>query len=159
MERIRKLSRLFYVIIALTLGFVVVYALSKVSEKTKGPIETVLNNAGTAVQEVEKTIILEQREGTRDDKLRWFKTQRDNKNQLINSKIILFGASDDSEKESYENIINLEDSLALTFPIIHIYEAWGEKPEEEFPIKEVVAINEPARVVVAPAIYVAFASM
>jgi len=142
MGKIRKLSRLFYVLIALTLGFIVVYGLSKVSDKSKGPIETVLTNAGTAVQEVEKTIILEQRQGTRKDKLDWFKSQRENKQQLIHSKLLLFGASDDSKKESYENIFNLEDSLALTFPIIHIYEAWGEKPEQEFPIKEVNAIYE-----------------
>jgi beta-mannanase len=142
MEKIKKLSRLIYVLIALTLGFCVVYALSMVSDKSKGPIETVLTNAGTAVQEVEKTIILEQREGTREEKLAWFKYQRESKQKLIQSKIILFGASDDSKKESYENIINLEDSLALTFPIIHLYEAWGEKTEEEFPKKEAVAINQ-----------------
>ena len=142
MEKIKKLSRLFYVLIALTLGFVVVYGLSKVSDKSKGPIETVLTKAGTTVQEVEKTIILDQREGTRKDKLAWFSTQRNSKNKLIHSKIILFGASDDSKKESYENIINLEDSLALSFPIIHIYQAWGEKKEQEFPIKETNAIYE-----------------
>lgn len=142
MDKIRKISRLFYVLAALTLGFCVVYALSMVSEKSKGPIETVLTKAGTTVQEVEKTIILEQREGTREDKLAWFKAQKDNKQQLIHSKIILFGASDDSKKESYENIINLEDSLALTFPIIHIYKAWGEKEEQKFPEKEVNAISE-----------------
>ena len=68
MDKLRKISRLIYVLVALVLGFCVVYALSMVSEKSKGPIETVLTKAGTTVQEVEKTIILEQREGTRDDK-------------------------------------------------------------------------------------------
>ncbi len=142
MKYFNRISRYFYVAIALVLGYLVVYGLSMVSEKSKGPIETVLTKAGTTVQEVEKTIILDQREGTREDKLAWFKEIRTNKKKLIQSKIILFGASDDSKKESYENIINLEDSLSLTFPIIHIYQAWGEKPEQEFPIKELNAIHE-----------------
>ncbi|RAR75418.1 glycoside hydrolase family 26 protein [Flavobacterium aciduliphilum] len=142
MNLFKRFSRYIYVILALSLGFFVVYGLSMVSEKSKGPIETVLTKAGSTVQEVEKTIILDQREGTREDKLAWFKNIRYQKEKLVHSKIILFGASDDSKKESYENIINLEDSLALTFPIIHIYQAWGEKDEQQFPIKEVNAIDE-----------------
>jgi beta-mannanase len=142
MKKFNKISRYLYIFIALSLGFLIVYGLSMVSEKTKGPIETALTKAGSTVQDVEKTIILDQREGTREEKLAWLNGIRYNKNKLIHSKVLLFGASDDSEKESYENIINLEDSLALTFPIIHIYQAWGEKDEEQFPLRQVNAINE-----------------
>ena len=40
------------------------------------------------------------------------------------------------------NIVNLEDSLRTTFPLIHIYTAWGSKPEEQFPKTQVKAILE-----------------
>ena len=55
---------------------------------------------------------------------------------------MLLGASDNSQVDSYENIIDLEDSLRVTFPIIHIYKAWGEKREHEFPKIEVETIYE-----------------
>lgn len=142
MKRIKKLNRLFYGIIAFTLGYCVVYGLSKVSDNYKGPIETVLTGAGTMVQDVEKSIILEKRETSRENKLAPFKSFIENKDKIIHSKSILFGASDDSKKESYENIISLEDSLALAFQIIHIYKPWGEKEWEQFPIVELNAIHQ-----------------
>jgi len=56
MKYFNRISRYFYVAIALVLGYLVVYGLSMVSEKSKGPIETVLTKAGTTVQEVEKQL-------------------------------------------------------------------------------------------------------
>ncbi|MDO6738374.1 glycoside hydrolase family 26 protein [Wenyingzhuangia sp. 2_MG-2023] len=140
MSVFKKFSRLFYVIIALVLGYFVVYGLAAISKRSKGPIGALLENASDLVQSLEHRVILEEREVLREDKLTWFENQRKNKDSLINSKIILFGASDDSQRESYENIFKLEDSLALTFPIIHIYKAWGEKPEHKFPENEIDAI-------------------
>lgn len=138
---LKKISRLLYVVIAIVLGYFLVYLITAASERSKGPIESVLERASDWVYGLEKNLILEEREDNREQKLAWFNAQRNNKEALINSKIILLGASDDSKAESYENIINLEDSLATSFPVIHIYQAWGEKPEHEFPIQQVEAIS------------------
>ncbi len=142
MKKQIKLSRPVIVMLAIAIGLFLVFGISKISNTTKGPIESVLENAGSAVQGVEKSLILSQRGESRVKKLAWFEPFKLDKNRLINSKIVLFGASDNSSYESYENIINLEDSLALSFPIIHIYKAWGENKEHEFPKKELSAINE-----------------
>lgn len=142
MSSFKKTSkRLLNVLIALVIGYFVVYAFAAVSKRSKGPLGGFLENMGDWVQNIEHDAILGKRESLRENKLKWFKDQRKNKYALLKTKYILFGASDDSNGESYENIINLEDSLALTFPIIHIYKAWGENQEHKFPRNEVDAIN------------------
>ena len=141
MSSFKKTSkRLFNVVLALALGYFIVYGLSAVSKSSKGPLAGFLENAGNMVKDFEQDNILEKREKNRGKKLEWFKEQRNNKFALLKSKNILFGATDDNNGKSYENIIDLEDSLAVTFPIIQIYRAWGEGKEHEFPKNEVDAI-------------------
>lgn len=133
-------KRLLNVLLALVIGYFVVYAFAAVSKRSKGPLGGFLENVSDWVKNREQEAILGQRENLRSDKLSWFKDQRKNKFSLLKTKYILFGASDDSKGESYENIFNLEDSLALTFPIIGIYAAWGENQEYKFPSNQVDAI-------------------
>lgn len=138
---VKKTSKRFLnVLLALVIGYFVVYAFAAVSKRSKGPLGGFLENVSDWVKNREQEAILGQRENLRSDKLTWFKDQRKNKFSLLKTKYILFGASDDSKGESYENIFNLEDSLALTFPIIGIYAAWGENQEYKFPSNQVDAI-------------------
>lgn len=141
MSPIKKTTkRLLNVIIALILGYVIVYGLSNVSKSSKGPLGGLLENLGNMVKDIEQENILGKREKNRGKKLNWFDEQRNNKYALLKSKNILFGASDDSNGMSYENIINLEDSLSMTLPIIQIYTAWGEGQLYEFPKNKIDAI-------------------
>jgi len=136
----KKSKRLFNVILALVLGYFIVYGLASLSKSSKGPLGGFLENIGNMVKDIEQDNILGKREKNRGKKLEWFKDQRKNKYALLKTKNILFGAADDSNGESYENLINLEDSLALTFPIIQIYKAWGEGQIYDFPKNKVDAI-------------------
>jgi hypothetical protein len=132
--------RIFNVILALVLGYFIIYGLSTLSKSSKGPLGGFLESVGNTVKDIEKDNILGKREENRGKKLAWFNDQRSNKYALLKTKKILFGAADDSNGLSYENIIDLEDSLALTFPIIQIYEAWGEGEKYKFPTNKVDAI-------------------
>ncbi|WP_439131068.1 glycoside hydrolase family 26 protein [Polaribacter sp.] len=136
----KKSKRIFNVLLALVLGYFIVYGLSSVSKSSKGPLGGFLESIGNMVKDIEQDNILGKREKNRGKKLDWFKDQRQNKYALLKTKNILFGAADDSNGESYENIINLEDSLALTFPIIQIYKAWGEGQIYDFPKNKIDAI-------------------
>jgi hypothetical protein len=136
----KKSKRLFNVVLALVIGYFIIYGLSAVSKSSKGPLGGLLENLGSMVKDIEHDNILGNREKNREKKLEWFNDQRKNKYALLKTKNILFGASDDTKRDSYENIINLEDSLAITFPIIQIYKAWGEGQIYEFPKDEVDAI-------------------
>jgi hypothetical protein len=135
-----KTIRIFNVLLALVLGYFIIYGLSTLSTSSKGPLGGFLENLGNTVKDIEKENIIGEREENRGKKLQWFNDQRSNKYALLKTKKILFGAADDSNGLSYENIIDLEDSLALTFPIIQIYEAWGEGEKYKFPTNKVDAI-------------------
>lgn len=142
MKGVHKARRLIYILAAICLGSGIVFALSIAGEKSKGPIENLLDHTSEAVQEMEQKVILEQREDKRSDKLQWYAAYQNNISKLKRPDTIFLGASDDHKRDSYEAIINLEDSLKTTFPIIHIYGAWGSKPSEEFPKVEVKTILE-----------------
>jgi beta-mannanase len=138
----RKRFRIISILIALLIAIAIILFLSYAGKKSKGPIEDLVTGAGEAVQKVEQDIIISQREDKRADRLSWFKAYNDDSILLHNPAKILFGAFDNQNKESFESIINLEDTLKTTFPLIHIYTAWGSKPEEQFPELQVKTILE-----------------
>jgi hypothetical protein len=128
-----KIPRIGYVIIILIIAFLLVYLFSIISKGTNGPLKTLFFNAEHMIDNVEENMIVKQRENRRVNKLIWFDSIRNDKEKLLQNEMILMGASDNTQIDSYESIINLEDSLGITFPIIHIYKAWGEKQEHAFP--------------------------
>ncbi len=134
--------RILSVLAAVILAGSIVWGLSFAGKKTEGPIETVLVKASDAIQTVENTVIVEQRTEKRSDKLAWLKPYKSNKNLLLNPKKILFGAFDNEAVESFQSIIDLEDTLHTTFPLMQIYAAWGSKDDEVFPKLKVKAIEE-----------------
>lgn len=138
----KKINRLLYFSSAIIIGFVITYGISSISEKTKGPLTTSFDMLGNFMYKVEHKIVLDRRKSQRIDKLKWFSEYRKNKEKLINPDFLLLGASDASKKNSYENIIDLEDSLNTTFPLVHIYAAWGSRTENAFPESAVRAIYD-----------------
>ena len=82
------------------------------------------------------------REQRRVKKLQWLLPYRTNVALLKSPKTFLFGAFDNNTQEGFKSIMSLEDSLKTALPIIHIYTAWGSKPEEEFPTMQVHSILE-----------------
>jgi len=129
--------RIMSTVIAIIISSLIVYALSHAGKSTKGPIENVMTYTGDVVKGIEQKIIVEQREDTRKDKLKWLDPYFENKKLLLHPPKILFGAYDNDMKENFESIVSLEDSLHTTFPLLHIYIPWGSKPEEKFPVSEV----------------------
>jgi len=137
-----RTKRTFYFLFAIALGCGIVYPFSLAGNKSKGPIENLMVQTTNVVHDVEEHAILEQREQKRADKLEWFVPIANSAEKLKHPKEMLLGGSDNHTKESYESIIKLEDALHTTFPIIHIYTAWGSKDEEQFPTLQVSAILE-----------------
>jgi hypothetical protein len=137
-----KIRRILAVLVALSIAGGIVWALSFAGKKTEGPIETALVKASDAIEAVENTVIVEQRTEKRSDKLAWLNVYKTNKNALRHPKEILLGAFDNNAVESFESIINLEDTLHTTFPLIQVYSAWGSKEDEVFPKMKVKAIKE-----------------
>ena len=142
MKKIMKNGRRFIVVLAVLLAAILlVYVLSSISSSATGPINTLVESTKNWVEGLEKKYILNKKENARSKSLEWFSEIKTDKSKIVNSKYILFGASDNTDPESYESIIALEDSLELHFPIIHICKAWGEKQEHMFPETEVNTIS------------------
>lgn len=129
----KTLKRFLIIGSALFVGLILVFLLSIAGSESKGPIQSILNAASNKVIDMENYFIFQKRSRKRKQKLKAFNRLKHDINALKNPKIILMGASDKIEKESFESIINLEDSLDITFPLMHIYNAWGSKPKEQFP--------------------------
>ncbi|MDB5282217.1 MAG: hypothetical protein JWO06_1292 [Bacteroidota bacterium] len=134
--------RISIALVALIIGVAIVVVLSIAGKKTKGPLENLFSYTGEKVNEMENNIIIAQREGKRSDKLQWFKPYITDSVLLKKPETLLLGAYDNNTKESFESIVTLEDSLKTTFPLIHIYIAWGSKTEEQFPALQVRGIME-----------------
>ena len=135
----KKSHRIIYTTAAIALGIIIVMILSLLGNKSRGPLEEIAEVAGTTLNNIERYFIVNQKKDKREDKLKWFKSDLLN---LKKTDIILLGAYDNQTTDSYESIINLEESLHTTFPLIHIYKAWGSKDNEQFPNLDVQAILE-----------------
>ena len=131
--KVKSLKRVLFIISAFLVAVFLVYLFSIAGNNTKGPLENMLFYAEQGIENIENNLIIKDRVSIRKEKLKGFEPYRKDINKLKKPAVILMGASDASEKESYENLINLEDSLDTNFPIIHIYNAWGSKPDEQFP--------------------------
>jgi len=129
----RTLKRFLIIGSALLFGLLLVFLLSIAGSESKGPIQSMLDGVANKVLDIENHFIFQKRSKKRKQKLKAFNRLKHDINALKRPKIILMGASDKIENESFESIVNLEDSLDITFPLMHIYNAWGSKPNEQFP--------------------------
>ena len=131
------LLRIIATIVAIVVSSMIVIGLSHAGHATKGPIENAISYSGDVVKAIEKTLIVEKRADKREYKLQWLLPYFESKKMMTHPGKILLGAFDNESKESFQSIVSLEDSLKTTFPLIHIYAAWGGKPEEKFPAAQV----------------------
>lgn len=138
----RPSLRIVSVVIALALGVGAVVLLAFIGDRSKGPIEDALSKAGSAVQQAENAVILDERGTKRSDQLAWFHTFSTDKERLRGPGPILLGAFDNTATESFAPVVDLEDSLGTVFPLMHLYTAWGSKPEEGFPAAKVQAVMD-----------------
>lgn len=129
-------------ILTIVLGICLVIFLTLMGKESSGPIEDALAALSSEISSIENKFILNSREHTRSKSLQWFNNYRNHASELSSTDKILLGAYDNEVLESFQSIVELEDTLHTTFPIIHLYTAWGSKPIEEFPVSQAKAISD-----------------
>lgn len=134
--------RIGYTLLAIGISSMIVYALSHAGNSSKGPIENAMSYTGDVVKNIEHEMIVEQRTDKREDKLKWFHAYQLNASLAAHPKKILLGAFDNEAHDNFEPVVGLEDSLKMTFPLIHMYVAWGSKEDAQFPAARVKNITE-----------------
>lgn len=137
---INRTRRILLTLLPLVAGLIIVFFLSYLGKQSRGPLANLLDKAGSAVTMVENKLIIEQRSDNRKSRLPWLKPYLADIEKLKQPKVILLGAYDNMSVESFSSMIDLEDSLKTTFPLMHIYSAWGSRPTQEFPHSQIQAI-------------------
>jgi|GEM_PF-286052 len=137
---VSRTRRMLFTLLALGAGIAIVLLLTYLGKQSRGPLANLLDKAGSVVAKVENNLIIEQRGDNRKSKLPWLKPYTSNIENLKHPKVILLGAYDNLSVASFSSMIDLEDSLKTTFPLMHIYTAWGGQPSQEFPHQQVQAI-------------------
>jgi len=134
------MARIGATLMAAALGGVIVMALTYAGDRSSGPVEEVFKKVGENVTKIENSIVQEVREETRQEKLKWFDVYRRHPERMVKSKHIFWGAYDNEEKDGFDKIIRLEDSLHTKLSIVQMYVAWGSLKSEKFPSDKVKAV-------------------
>lgn len=127
--------RIVFTLSAFLLAILIIITFTFLGKNSIGPLEDFFIQIGSKVMDIENSILLSKREPVRTKELDWFDKYRKNKSLLIQPDTVFLGIYDNHYQKSFENILTLENTLQASMPFIHIYCAWGDKPDERFPIK------------------------
>ncbi len=128
-----SMKRFVFVSSATIIGIALVLVFVFLGKQTSGPISGALDALGKKIIEVEQDYLLSQREPIRSKELAWFQPYRNNIELMKNPDTIFLGVYENNYLQSFDKIINLDESLQYTLPLIQIYTAWGDKDREKFP--------------------------
>jgi hypothetical protein len=133
------------VIIASLAGAVVIgtfLLLTYAGRSSEGPLSRVLTSIGAGVSSAERRVTQRFRGAGRAGELQWLAPYRADARRLRNPDRVLVGAYDAGMPASLEGAVQLEKTLGTTFALLQFYSAWGDKPEQQFPLRAVQAIAE-----------------
>jgi hypothetical protein len=130
---VKRRNRILLVVAATLACVGTVVGLTHVSSGASGPLASVFNRIGAMVAGVEHGASAKLHGGGRADRLRWLAPYRDDAAKLRAPDRILLGAYDSGIPATLEGVAQLEQLLDTSLPLIQIYTAFGDKPEEQFP--------------------------
>ena len=111
-----------------------VWLLTSFSDRSEGPLASMLERMGNAVGSLERRLREEAGGRERSQGLRWLEPYRKDPSKLRHPAVMLFGAYDGGIPGTLAGIERLEEGLETTLPLIQIYTAWGDKPDQQFPL-------------------------
>lgn len=139
----RSARRLAFVLVALVSAAVAVMVLTQLGTESEGPLARVLDTIGNGVTHVEHAIRERLTGGSpRVRALKWFEPYWTDPARLRRPDRVLLGAYAGDATSSFDSVFSLERSLETTLPLIQIYVAWGDKPQEQFPDRLATAIRD-----------------
>lgn len=137
----RRRYRILLAAAAATASAGVVALLVLAGSAAEGPIGNMLQSIGTTVSRVESNMAHRIRGPGRASRMPWLQPLRADADSLRNPDALLLGAYDDGLPHSLDGVLEMEEALGTTFPLIHVYTAWGDRPNQRFPQRLVRAIR------------------
>jgi hypothetical protein len=101
-----------------------------------------LASVGQSVSSAEGRAIQKVRQSSRREYLEPLRPMLDSTEALKNPPQRLFGAYEGQFPDSFRGFTRLEDRLDFRFPLVAFYVAWGDKPDQQFPVRMVETISE-----------------
>lgn len=118
-----------------------VWLLTAMSTGGGGPLASTLDRAGAAVDALEHRLRESLGGRSRRRALRWLEPYRADVERLRRPDTVLIGAYVGGRPELLDRIAVLEERLETTLPLVHVYTAWGDQPEHQFPVRAVASIG------------------
>jgi hypothetical protein len=138
----KKLFRPAASLLALGSGVALVLGLAALGSEAQGPIAYTLGQLGSGVSGLESKLVRHVRGPGRAGELAWFAGRRSELERLREPDEVLLGAFDGAMPKTLDGVLALERALGTTLPLIHLYAAWGDRPDQQFPRRQVQAVWE-----------------
>lgn len=138
----RRVIRILLTLLAITIGVVLTLTFIFTGDSAKGPIEDFMDQLGKTTLSIDRYFTSKDENEKRVNQLDWFSVYRDSVELLKSPDTVLLGVYDNKVDRSLEPIIEFESLLETKLPLIHIYSAWGSKPDQKFPFRKCVAIRD-----------------
>jgi hypothetical protein len=139
MRRRYRILVVLSVIVGAVLGIVL---LTRISVGARGPLSALGDRAGVVVAAIEQAARRRISGPGRAGEMTWLERYRQDITLLRRPDSILLGAYEGRLPASLEGVGELERTLGMQFPLIQIYTAWGDKPDQRFPLRLVRAIRD-----------------
>jgi len=125
---------------ALAAAVVVLLVLQSAGARSRGPIGAFLDRLGAAVTSLEHGVRERLSGPGRRRDLAWFAQYREDGARLRRPDRVLLGAYDGRLPGSLDGFLALETLLGRTLPLVHVYAAWGDRPDQRFPARVATTI-------------------
>jgi hypothetical protein len=136
----RRRYRLVLVSVFLVSAAAAVVGLSALGAASEGPLSATLGWLGAATGAVEHRVRDRLIGRPRRDMLRWLEPYRTSTDRLRKPDVVLLGAYDSGIPRTLDGILALESRLGAPLPLVQVYSAWGDKPDQRFPVELLTAI-------------------
>ena len=136
----RRSHRIAVVTAFVVCGALAVTGLAALSTATEGPLSSALGWIGAATGAIEHRIRDRVAGPARRDSLRWLAPYRTNVDRLRRPDVVLLGAYDGDIPRTLDGVLALESTLRAPMALVQVYAAWGDKPEQQFPVGLLTAI-------------------
>jgi hypothetical protein len=139
---VKRRHRIALVAALVATGVGAIELLTRLSAGAVGPLSHLLTSIGTAAGSIEHRVRARFSGPGRSAQLAWLEPYRADPARLRGPDVVLLGAYDDGIPQTLDGVVQLEQQIGTTFPIIQIYSAWGDRPDQQFPLRLVTAVTD-----------------
>jgi hypothetical protein len=137
----RRRHRVLLVAVFLVCAAGAVMGLSALGTASEGPLSAALGWMGTATGVLEHRVRDRLGGPPRRSSLAWLEPYRTFPDRLRTPDVVLLGAFDGGAPRTLDGVLALETRLGAPLALMQVYTAWGDKPDQQFPLRMLTAIE------------------